>query len=165
MRGSPLGPPYANVFLCHREHNCLNNARLILNLSIIVDTSMAPCSFSNTHHTWIFLKTYLNSKHLSIKFTCEMNENNYFFLDTSLATKIVQTNIYRKPAFTRLGHHFLNCISYLCKINSIKHLITNACNSYNNWSGFHDEMIFLNEFFVTSRYPLFLFDKHTKTWE
>jgi len=74
------------------------------------------------------------------------------------------TSIYRKPTFTGLGLHFLSYIPYLYKINSIRTLITRAYNLCSNWTTFHDEMLFLKEFFITNGYPLFLFDKITKTF-
>jgi len=74
------------------------------------------------------------------------------------------TSIYRKPTFTGLGLHFLSFTPYIYKINSVKTLITRAYNVCSNWAAFHIEMSFLKNFFLTNGYPLYLFDKITKTF-
>ena len=43
-------------------------------------------------------------------------------------------------------------------------LVNRAYNLCTNWSIFHEEMSFLKNFFVTNGYPLYLFDKITKSF-
>jgi len=165
--GSPLGPSYANAFLCYHEHNwliqCPPEFKPIYYRRYIDDTFVM---FKHPSHVNLFLN-YLNSKHQSIKFTCETQQNNQLpFLDMYVTNDNgrFHTSIYRKPTFTGLGLHFLSNIPYIYKINSIKTLITRAYNLCSNWSSFHDEMNFLKDFFVRNGYPLYLFDKMTKTF-
>nr|XP_027236922.1 uncharacterized protein LOC113828192 [Penaeus vannamei] len=162
--GSPLGPSYANAFLCHREINWLKQCppefRPVYYRRYIDDTFVL---FKHLSHVNLFL-SYLNSKHQSIKFTCETQHNNQLpFLDTyvTIDNGRFHPSIYRKPTFTGLGLHFLSNIPYIYKINSIRTFITGAYNLCSNWSSFHNEMKFLNNFFVSSGYPLQLFDKIT----
>jgi len=165
--GSPLGPSYANAFLCHHEINWLKQCppefRPVYYRRYIDDTFVL---FKHPSHVNLFLN-YLNSKHQCIKFTCETQLNNQLpFLDTyvTIDNGRFHTSIYRKPTFTGLGLHFLSNIPYIYKINSIRTLITRAYNLCSNWSSFHNEMKFLNNFFVSNGYPLHLFDKITKTF-
>ena len=43
-------------------------------------------------------------------------------------------------------------------------LINRAYNLCTDWKTFHDELMFLKNFFVTNGYPLYLFDKMTKSF-
>jgi len=162
--GSPLGPSYANAFLCHHENKWLEQCppefKPLHYRRYIDDTFVL---FKHPSHINLFLN-YLNSKHPSIKFTHETQQNNQLpFLDTVVTYDNGQfhTSIYRKPTFTGLGLHFLSYTPYIYKINSIRTLITRAYNLCSNWSFFHDEMMFLKNFFVTNGYPLHIFDKIT----
>jgi len=165
--GSPLGPSYANAFLSYHEQNWLEKCppefRPLYYRRYIDDTFLL---FSHPSHVNLFL-TYLNSKHPSINFTCEVQKNNQLsFLDTMVTNNngTFHTSIYRKPTFTGLGLHFLSFTPYIYKINSIKTLITRAYNLCSNWAAFHQELLFLKNFFTTNGYPLQLFDKITKTF-
>ncbi|XP_069981900.1 uncharacterized protein [Penaeus vannamei] len=129
--GSPLGPSYANAFFCYHEHNwliqCPPEFKPIYYRRYIDDTFVM---FKHPSHVNLFLN-YLNSKHQSIKFTCETQQNNQLpFLDMYVTNDNgrFHTSIYRKPTFTGLGLHFLSNIPYIYKINSIKTLITRAYN-------------------------------------
>ncbi|XP_069980157.1 uncharacterized protein [Penaeus vannamei] len=80
---SPLGPSYANAFLCHHEQDWLEQCPLEFKplhyRRYIGDTFLL---FKHPSHVNLFLD-YLNSKHPSIKFTCEMQKDNQLpFLDT-----------------------------------------------------------------------------------
>ncbi|XP_070000275.1 uncharacterized protein [Penaeus vannamei] len=118
--GSPLGPSYANAFLCYHEHNwliqCPPEFKPIYYRRYIDDTFVM---FKHLLHVNLFLN-YLNSKHQSIKFTCETQQNNQLpFLDMYVTNDNgrFHTSIYRKPTFTGLGLHFLSNIPYIYKIN------------------------------------------------
>jgi len=165
--GSPLGPSYANAFLCHHEKSWLDNCppefKPLHYRRYIDDTFLL---FKHPSHINLFLD-YLNAKHPSIKFTCELQMDNQLpFLDTMITNNngIFQTSIYRKPTFTGLGLHFLSYIPYIYKINSVKTLITRAYNLCSTWNAFHNELLFLKNFFITNGYPLQLCDKITKTF-
>ncbi|XP_069970995.1 uncharacterized protein [Penaeus vannamei] len=132
--GSPLGPSYANASLCHHEINWLNQCppefRPVYYRRYIDDTFVL---FKHPSHVNLF-SNYLNSKHQSIKFTCETQLNQLPFLNTyvTIDNGRFHTSIYRKPTFTGLGLHFLSNIPYIYKINSIRTLITRAYNLCSN---------------------------------
>ncbi|XP_070000745.1 uncharacterized protein [Penaeus vannamei] len=94
--GSPHSPCYANTFLCHHEQ-----ARLPANFKLITATWMIL--FNDPSHINPFL-SYLNSQHPNIKFTCETEQNNKSYLDSSITFRnnCLITSIYRKPTLTGL---------------------------------------------------------------
>ena len=73
--GNPLGPTLANIFLCHHEVNWLNECpqrfKPLFYKGYIDDTFLL---FSDPSHVQEFLN-YLNSKHINIKFTSEIENN------------------------------------------------------------------------------------------
>lgn len=70
--GNPLGPTFANIFLCHHEciwlENCPTEFKPRMYRRYIDDVFLL---FRNHDHVGKFLD-YLNSKHPNIKFTCEI---------------------------------------------------------------------------------------------
>ena len=160
--GSPLSPCYANAFLSHHEQNWLNDCpfhfKPVFYRRYMDDTFLL---FKDPSHVNLFLN-YLNSKHPNIKFTCEIEQNNKLsFLDSTIHFHNNQfsTNTYRKPSHTGLGLNFLSHIPRIYKINSIKTLINRAFNICSNWSYFHEEMIFLKDYFTSNGFPAHLFNK------
>ena len=79
--GSPLGPVLANIFMCHFEEKWLmNSSRFHPTLWYrYVDDTFSMFDSKDTANE--FLK-YLNSRHISIKFTIEFEQNKEIpFLD------------------------------------------------------------------------------------
>ena len=102
--GCPLGPTYANIFMCHNEvkwlHDCPNNFKPICYKRYVDDTFLV---FKESSHIKLFLN-YLNSKHPKIKFTCEQEtDGKLSFLDVDLIKSdsgAISTGVYRKSTFT-----------------------------------------------------------------
>jgi len=160
--GSPLGPCYANTFLCHHEQawlsNCPANFKPIFYRRYMDDTFLL---FNDPSHINPFL-SYLNSQHPNIKFTCEIEQNNKLsFLDTCInfRNNCFFTSTYRKPTFTGLGLHYLSYIPHIYKLNNLTTLINRAYNICSTWTSFHEEASFLKEYFASNGYPSYLFYK------
>ena len=81
--GSPLGPVLANIFMCHFEEKWLMNSRSCPSLWFrYVDDAFTM--FDSKDNANEFL-SFLNSRHDSIKFTLEFEEDNKIpFLDILL---------------------------------------------------------------------------------
>nr|XP_027207334.1 uncharacterized protein LOC113800746 [Penaeus vannamei] len=76
--GSPLGPCYANTFLCYHEqawlNNCPSSFKPIYYRRYMDDTFLL---FNDPSHINPFM-SYLNSQHPNIRFTCEAEQTiNY----------------------------------------------------------------------------------------
>lgn len=165
--GSPLGPSYANAFLCHHEcnwlNNCPNDFKPIFYKRYIDDTFLL---FKQQSHIDHFL-SYLNDQHPNIKFTCEIEkENELPFLDTLISKENgrLSTTVYRKPTFTGLGMNFLSFSPMKYKINSIATLINRAFNICSTWMQFDKEMKFLVDYFNNNGYPDNVFYKTLRSF-
>ena len=113
--GSCLGPVYANTFMCHNEklwlESCPLDFKPIHYRRYVDDTFLI---FRREEDVELFLN-YLNSKHRSIRFTCEKESNgNLPFLDINIKRSHTgfETSVYRKATHTGLG---LNWYSFLSR--------------------------------------------------
>ena len=109
---------------------------------------------------------YLNTKHINIKFSSEIENNNSLpFLDLfiSHAQNKFTTTIYRKPTFTGSGLNYISFIPYLYKINCIKTLFHRCFSITSTWVLFHNEINYLKEYFVNNSYPRQLLDRTLKS--
>ena len=92
--GSPLGPTFANIFLCYHEKIWLENCPVEFK-RYVDDSSLL---LQSKDHTEKF-RSYLNCQHPNIKFTSQMEENNkcISFLDTkiSISYRMVPSTIWR----------------------------------------------------------------------
>ena len=160
--GSPLGPSFANIFMCALEQNflsnCPSNHKPIFYRSFVDDTF---CIFQNRTQVECFLN-YLNRQHPNIKFTQELEENNSLpFLDT-LVTHVengFNTNLYRKKTFTGLYTHFdslshrfsikLTSFLFLSTVPSIFfRLIRPFTVKFARSNGFYDKIVFLHNLLI-----------------
>jgi len=165
--GSPLGPSYANTFLCHHERNWLNNCpdhfKPIFYKRYVDDTFLL---FKQQSHIEQFL-SYLNEQHPNIKFTCETEkENKLSFLDALISKENgrLSTSVYRKPTFTGLGMNYLSFTPLKYKINSITTLINRAFNICSTWIQFDDEIKFLVNYFNSNGFPDNIFYKTLRSF-
>ena len=111
--GLPLGPTFANAFMCHHEIDWLGQCPVefkpVLYRRYIDDCFLL---FRDESHVELF-HSYLNSKHPNIKFTYERENNRELsFLDINVRRNVssFDTSVFRKPTFTGLG---LSYFSYI----------------------------------------------------
>ena len=147
--GLPLGPTFANVFLCKNESEWLNDCPLEFKPAYyrryIDDTFLL---FHHESHASKFLE-YLNSKHPNINFTCELEtEGKISFLDCNINKNSgnFSTSVYRKSSFSGLGLSFFSFSWYRFKLNSVKSLLNRAYHICSNFGSLHDEFLFLTNF-------------------
>ncbi|XP_068756921.1 uncharacterized protein [Montipora capricornis] len=104
VMGSPLGPVLANIFMFHFEEKWLMNSRFcpFLWFRDVESTFTMFDSKDNANE----LLSFLNSRHDSIKFTIEFEEDNKIpFLDILFKCcpdNTFSTSVYRKKTFTDL---------------------------------------------------------------
>src|SRR5215469_5579478 len=101
--GSPLGPTFANIFMCYHESQWLDNCpphfKPLLYKRYVDDLLII---FKDLSHAQPFLH-YLNTQHNNIKFTTELEVNNSLpFLDIVISHKDTSfnTSVYSKPTNT-----------------------------------------------------------------
>ena len=122
--GSPLGPVLANIFMCHFEEKWVMSGQVCPSFWYrYVDDTFTM--FENKDTANGFLQ-YLNSRHNSIKFTIEFEQDNEIpFLDILVKrcpNNTFVTSIYRKKTFTGLYTKWDSFTPRKYKINLIRTL-------------------------------------------
>ena len=154
--GLPLGPSFANIFLCHHEEswisNCPSDFKPAQYYRYVDDTFLL---FRNKEHATQFLD-YCNDQHPSIHFTMETEfDNKLPFLDVNVYrhNDRFYTSVFRKPSFSGLT---LSYFSFCCrkfKMNSIYTLVNRAINICSNHSDLYQEFDFITKLFFLNGYP------------
>ena len=163
--GSPLGPIMANAFMCFLEEKMLNRCPLTFRpifYKRYVDDTIAL--FRSREAADRFLE-YINELHPNIKFTVDYEHNNQLpFLDILIkrTDQGYTTNVFRKKTFTGQGTNYYSSCAMIFKLNSISTLLHRAFTICSNWQSFHNEILFLIQYFKNNAYPSFLFDKCLK---
>ena len=163
--GLPLGPTFANAFLCHHEEKWLNNCpseyRPLYFRRYVDDCFII---FQHQSHVNKFLD-YLNGQHPKIKFTKETEVNDSIsFLDVQVKRKgnSFETSVYRKQTFTGLGTSFFSYIPMLIKKAIVKSAIFRAFRISSNYKLFDVEVKFLTSFFCNNGFPKRLIESLVK---
>ena len=160
--GSPIGPTFANIFMCHLENIIINECPADFKPNFYkryVDDTFA------LFHTKLQAENfflYINNIHQNIKFTMETeSQNKLAFLDILITRRSnkFHTSIYRKPTFTSLSTNFFSFVPINFKANAIKTLLYRAYHLCSTWADIHKEIHFLSEFFKANSFPDFLLPK------
>ena len=125
--GSPLGPSFANIFLCVHKilwlEQCPPEFRPVIYKTYVDDTFLL---FQNINQIEKF-KYYLKLQHANIKFTSEIEINNTLsFLDIKIVRENNKftTSVYRKPTFSGVFTNFENFIPSLHKYALMFYIVT-----------------------------------------
>ena len=157
--GSPLGPTFANIFMCHLEEQFFSNPTEFQPAYYRRYVDDTIVMFKDPNHKDRFLD-FINSMHHNINFTMETErESKLPFLDVYITreTGSFVTSVYRKSTFSGLGLNFYSYTDKKFKINSCKTLIFRAFKICSNWQLFHKEINFLSSFFKWNSYPSHIF--------
>ena len=160
--GSPLGPTFANIFMCSLEERMLDDcplAYLPLFYGRYVDDTFLLFRYREQAESFL---EHANGRHPNIKFTSEYEENNKLsFLDivVSRDNDRFNTSIFRKKTFTGQGTNFYSHCFYNFKINALSTLLHRAYALTSNWNSFHNEISYLHQYFLNNCYPSKLFYK------
>ena len=158
--GSPLGPVFANIFMCKLENEFLRTCPQEFKPSIyrryVDDTFVA---FNNHEESLAFLN-FINNKHPNIKFTMDTEQDDKLpFLDLLIKKENghILTSVFRKKTFTGLGTNFYSYTPLKYKITAIKTLIHRGFKHCSNWLLFHSEMDYLQKYLSNNSFPGQLF--------
>ena len=163
--GNPISATFANIFLCYHEANWLNECPIefkpIIYKRYVDDTFVV---FKKKEHAQLFF-TYLNNKHNNIRFTMESEKDGIIpFLDILIDNRSdsIQCSVYRKITFTGLGINFLSHCAERFKLNTFQTLFYRAFNLSSNYFIFHNEVMFLKDFFINNGFNSDIFFKQLK---
>ena len=165
--GSPLGPTFANCFMCFHEEAWLDNCPIDFK-PLYYKRFVDDCFLLFRHPNHILkFQTYLNSQHNNIKFTVEKESDGTLpFLDVFLTRNgnHITTSIYRKPSFTGLGLNFLSFVPETFKINAIKTLLYRCYHLSSDWLAVHTEIDFLIKFFKNNKFPSHIIHRNVRNF-
>ena len=166
--GSPLGPLFANIFLCHYESIWLQDAPVkpFLYKRYVDDTLWVLPSNSDV----TVLMSYMNSRHNNMRFTYESESNdsinfiglNIMRCDRDISTHSYITNVYRKPTATALCMNFNSFVSLSYRISVLRSLLYRAFRICSNWQLIHIEISFIRAMLLRNAYPGWLLDRIIK---
>lgn len=141
--GSPLGPTFANAFLCHHEKkwldDCPSEFKPVFYRRYVDDIFLLFRSSTDVEP----FKTYMNSRHTNIRFTSEIEEDNKLsFLDVLISRDkdMFSTSVYRKPTFSGVFTNFLSFIPKSYKFSLIHTLLFRCYSLSSDFSKFHLEV-------------------------
>ena len=165
--GSPLGPTFANVFMCFHESNwlidCPPEFKPLHYFRYLDDTFLL---FKEKSHSDSFF-SYLNSQHPSINFTIELEKDDKLpFLDVMIRRhgNSFSNSVFRKPTFTGLGTSFFSHSCQSFKVNGIHTLLHRAFNVCSTSFSFQREVSFLKDFFHNNGFPLKLIENQVENF-
>lgn len=165
--GSPLGPTFANIFMCNLEElifdGCPESFRPTFYKRYVDDTFLL---FRDPSHASSFLD-FINNFHPNIKFTMDTEaDNKIAFLDilVTRSNNKFTTGIFRKSTFTGMGLNFFSHCPLAFKINSCKTLLFRAFSLCSDWFQFHKEISFLQTYFAKNSYPAKVFSASVKSF-
>ena len=159
--GSPLGPCLANIFMNHYENIWLNECPTDIKPKFYrryVDDIFVLCD--NKEQLEKF-KLYLNSKHININFTSEIEKDGKLpFLDMLIDrnTGKIQTSIYRKPTFTGVYTHFHSFLPSVYKFGLLSTLLFRYFSICSSFQLFHLEVVEFKKIFLRNGYPSKIID-------
>ena len=160
--GSPLGPTFANFFLCYYEtiwlSECPPEFKPVYYKRYMDDVI---CLFRDQSHVLQF-ESYLNARHENITFTHEVEENNKLaFLDVQVTREgdYFVTSIYRVPSFSGVYTNFNSFTPMKYKHGLLFTLLHRAFTISSDYKTFHEEVCKLKNIWLKNAYPLFLIDK------
>ncbi|MEL6606480.1 MAG: reverse transcriptase domain-containing protein, partial [Cyanobacteria bacterium J06614_10] len=163
--GSPLGPTFANIFMCHLEEQylsqCPSNFKPVFYKRYVDDTFVL---FKDPSHANMFLN-FINNFHNNIKFTLDSESDGQLsFLDILVSRNFdkFETSVFRKNTFTGLGLNFFSYCSLNFKLNSCRTLLHRAFSVCSTWAKFHDEIRRLTKYFQDNCYPSHIFPRFIK---
>ena len=163
MMGSPLGPTFANYYMCDLENKIAQNypdempviyARYVDDIFIL----------TNSRDSIEKLKSRFEDNSV-LKFTYELEINSKLaFLDTLVTRQeeLLTTSIYTKD--TNNG----DCINYLSlcperyKTGVIKTLLHRGYKICSSWTSFHVEVVRIKQLLTNNSFPMAIIDKEVK---
>ena len=160
--GSPLGPTYADGFLSYHEKKWIDECPddiKPLKYRRYVDDIFVLCRDRDHHRKFL---EYMNTKHDSITFTEELENNNKLpFLDV-LVTRTDDgfvTDLYRKNTFSGVFTNFFSFLPIQFKASLVSTLLFRCQQLTSSSQKFHEEVMRLRSILAKNSYPLEFVDQ------
>ena len=152
--GSPLGPTFANIFLCHHEITWLKICpkafkpvyykRYVDDIFVLFEKPEQVSRFVN----------YMNKRHKNIKFSFETEKDNSFsFLDVKICREK------DKDTFSGIYTNFSSFVALEHKFGLVYTLLHRSFTIVSDFSKFHFEVETLKKTLHKNAYPTNFVDK------
>ena len=141
--GSPLGPTFANIFLCHHETTRLKSCpkafkpvyykRYVDDIFVLFEKPEQVSRFVN----------YMNKRHKNIKFSFENEKDNSFsFLDVKICREKDKftTNVFRKDTFSCIYTNFSSFVALEHKFGLVYTLLHRSFTIVSDFPKFQFEV-------------------------
>ena len=154
MMGSPLGPLFANIFMCELENRVIPTLTgKISNWVRYVDDTFGLIKIGEEIH----VQNELNKYHPNIQFTQEIEKDGMIsFLDVAIKRcgGTIETSVYRKETNTDVYIHWKAHAPSSWKIATLKNLIQRATRICSTEQALKNELEHLKNVFCTKNdYP------------
>ena len=154
MMGSPLGPLFANIFMCELENRLIPSLNgKISNWVRYVDDTFCLIKDGEEH----YVLNELNAYHPNIQFTQEVEKDNAIaFLDVAIkrVDGMMETSVYRKTTNTDVYIHWKAHAPSSWKIATLKNLIQRSTLVCSTEEALKTELEHLKKVFCTiNDYP------------
>ena len=160
--GSPLGPTFANIFLCYHQTTWLKSChkafkpvyykRYVDDIFVLFEKPEQVSRFVN----------YMNKRHKNIKFSFENEKDNSFsFLDVKICREKDKftTNFFRKDTFSCIYTNFSSFVALEHKFGLVYTLLHRSFTIVSDFSKFHFEVETLKKTLHKNAYPTNFVDK------
>ena len=165
--GLPLGPSFANTFLCFHEQIWLNdspeNFKPVYYRRYVNGIFSLFCSPDHLEK----FTSYLNSKRKNIKFTYEKESNNslpFLYILISRSENGFKASVYHKPTFSGVYSNFNIFIYDQHKIGLIFTLLLRTFSIVSDFSRFHTEDSHLKDILRKNVFPIKRINNCIKTF-
>ena len=160
--GSPLGPTFCNIFLCHHETTWLKNCpkffklvyykRYVDNIFVLFEKPRQVSRFGNC----------MNKRHKNIKFLLETEKDNSFsFLDVKICREKDKfaTSVFRKDTSSAVYTSFSSFVALEHKFGLVYRILHRSFTIASDFTKFHFEVETLKETLHRNAYPTKFVDK------
>ena len=159
--GSLLGPALVNALLCNHESKWLRECPVAyapIFYKCYIDDIFVLLKLENDVHNLLF---YLNSKHPSIRFICEIEKVYLAFLDINVyrGNNKFKTSVHRKSTFSGVYTNYRSFIANEYKSSLINTLLHRSFTIVSDYHKLHKEIVKLKSVLRQNEYPTRFLDK------
>jgi hypothetical protein len=162
--GSPLGPTFANYYMCHIENQALEDS----NIKPYIYCRYIDDIFVDVGSEQQLRELQQKMQELSVlNFTYELNVFNKLpFLDVLIecANSEFKTSVYTKPTNTQECLNYDSDAPHRYKEGLINTLLNRAFKICSNWESLHTEIERIKQMLVNNNYPNKLIESKIRTF-
>ena len=162
--GSPLGPLFANFYMCRVENNVIPS----LNNQPVIYTRYVDDIFLVLRDINALAEIKHKFEQLSqLHYTYELEEKKSIaFLDVRVTrgTNKLETSVYTKPTNTGECINYNGIVPDKYKVSTIKTFLHRAYNTCSSWTSFSSEVDRVKQLLTNNNYPMDIIEREIKAF-